>query len=300
MQLRLAVLVFATLLAAVQPVRAQVFGPFTISAQDAGSCVTANACASFLMGSQTSLTIDIQGTYSGTLTFDGLTAGGLWRIIPVTAWTDLSVVTTSASAASFFVSNEGLEAVRVRATSWSSGSASVFGRRGFAAQRAVGAVVPTLFDTANFVTQRSVGLQSYAPATTLISSNERGRAIVERGPRWAITSAPAVSLQATATIAAEAGVRHIADTVCWSAGAVTAPSVATALLVNLRDGAADAGTIIASWRVVAPATVGNTVPPFCINGLNLTGTTNTAMTIEWSALLTNLFQSVTLTGWHVF
>lgn len=292
--LLLAFVVFAT------PVHAQLAGPVTISAQDAGSCATANACADFGLGSNVAATIDIQGTFTGTLTFDGLTAAGLWRIIPVTAWTDLSVVTTASSAQSYLISNEGLQAVRVRATSWSSGTASIFLRQGYSSARPVGAVVPTLFDTANFVTQRAIGLQSYSPATTLTSSNERGRAIIERGPRWAITSAPAVSLQATATIAAEAGVRHIADTVCWSAGAVTAPSVATALLVNLRDGAAGAGTIIASWRVVAPATAGNTVPPFCINGLNLTGTTNTAMTIEWSALLTNLFQSVTLTGWHVF
>lgn len=293
--LLLAFVVFAT------PVHAQLAGPVTISAQDAGSCATANACADFGLGSNVAATIDIQGTFTGTLTFDGMTAAGLWRIIPVTAWTDLSVVTTASSAQSYLISNEGLQAVRVRATSWSSGTASIFLRQGYSSARPVGPVVPTLFDTANFVTQRAVGLQSYSPATTLTSSNERGRAIVELGPRWTVVSTPAVSVRASASIAAEAGVRHIADTVCFSAVTNTTAPAATRLTVNLRDGASGAGTIIASWTVQIPATVSaQAVAPQCFSGLNLTGTTNTAMTLEFSALLTNLFQDVMLTGWHVF
>lgn len=135
--------------------------------------------------------------------------------------------------------------------------------------------------------------------STTASSTEHGRVVIEKGSRWAVGSTPAVSLQATASIAAEAGVRHVADTVCFSAGSTTAPAL-TKLNVNLRDGATGAGTIIGSWTVVVSAATGQNVAPQCFPNLQLVGTTNTAMTLEFSALLTNLFEDVTLTGFNTF
>jgi len=146
---------------------------------------------------------------------------------------------------------------------------------------------------------KSASLANFPPATTTLSSNENGRAVIEKGPRWSRVSTPAVSVQASATIAAEAGVRHVADTVCFSAGSTTAVLL-TKLNVNLRDGASGAGTILQSWTVVMSASTGQSVPPVCFPDLQLTGTTNTAMTLEFSALLTNLFEDVTLTGFNVF
>lgn len=116
----------------------------------------------------------------------------------------------------------------------------------------------------------------------------------DRIDRRKVVSTPAVSNQATASIAGVANLRHVADCVAFSAGSTTAPAL-TALTVNLRDGATGAGTVLASWQVIVPAGTGQNVVPFAVCGLNLPGTANTAMTLEFSALLTNLLESTTLT-----
>lgn len=122
---------------------------------------------------------------------------------------------------------------------------------------------------------------------------------VEVGPRWSVVSNPAVSNQATASKAAGGTtVRHIADCVSFSAASTTAPA-ATALTINLRDGATGAGTIIWTYQVVVTAATGQNVVPHSICGLNLVGSANTAMTLEFSALLTNLIESVSVSGYDV-
>ena len=145
----------------------------------------------------------------------------------------------------------------------------------------------------------AVSLIAFPAASTLTSRNAAGALQAEKSSRWTVVSTPAVSTQASASIAAEASVRHVADCINFSAGSTTAPAAVTNLTVNLRDGATGAGTVIASWTVVAPAATGQNVAPFSACGLNLVGTTNTAMTLEFSALLTNLFESVTLTGFNL-
>ncbi len=137
-----------------------------------------------------------------------------------------------------------------------------------------------------------------ASATNLALTTAVGSALVEKGARWSVNSNPVVSTQATASKAAGgAGVRHVVDCISFSTGATTAPA-ATALTVQVRDGATGAGTIIWERRVVAAASTG-TFNEFATCGLNLIGTANTAMTIEFSALLTNLFESVSLSGYSV-
>jgi hypothetical protein len=103
---------------------------------------------------------------------------------------------------------------------------------------------------------------------------------------------PSVSTQATASIGAQDNIRHVADQVCFSAGSTTAPAL-TQLSVNIRDGATGAGTVLASFIIVIPASTGQNALPFC-TALGMQGSNNTAMTAEWSAGLTNLFQQVTL------
>lgn len=146
---------------------------------------------------------------------------------------------------------------------------------------------------------KTMSLANFATSQTFTSGVENGRLVVEKGARWSKVSTPAVSVLASASIAAESGVRHVADIVCFSAGSTTAP-VLTQLTVNLRDGATGAGTIIHSWTVIIPAATGQNVPPYCTPPLQLTGTVNTAMTAEFSSLLANLFENVTLTGTNVF
>lgn len=135
-------------------------------------------------------------------------------------------------------------------------------------------------------------------ATTLTARNNIGALLSEKGGRWAVISSPAVSTQATASIAAEASVKHVADCVSFSGGSTTAPAL-TALTINLRNGATGAGTVIWTHTVIVSAATGQNVAPFTACGLNLAGTANTAMTLEFSALLTNLFESVSISGFNV-
>jgi hypothetical protein len=64
----------------------------------------------------------------------------------------------------------------------------------------------------------------------------------------------------------------------------------------LRDGATGAGTILASWAIAIPATAG-ACAILSLAGLEIIGSPNTAMTLEFAAAGGALtFQSVTLTG----
>jgi hypothetical protein len=157
---------------------------------------------------------------------------------------------------------------------------------------------PLGFNGSTWDRQRTASLANDPTSQTTTARNSIGAQIVESGSRWSVVSAPAVSNQATASIAAEASVRHVATGVCFSAAATTAP-VLTQLTINLRDGATGAGTVIAYWTVAVPAATGQSVAPICFPIGPLPGTTNTAMTLEFSALLTNLFESVTLNGYNV-
>lgn len=155
-----------------------------------------------------------------------------------------------------------------------------------------------VFNGATWDRARSASIATFPAATTTTAVNSVGVILIEKGSRWRVISNPAAGTQATASIAAEAAVRHVADCVAFSAVATTAPAL-TALTVNLRDGATGAGTVIWTAQVAVTATTGQLVQPFNVCGLNLAGTTNTAMTLEFSAGLANLIQSVSLSGFNV-
>jgi hypothetical protein len=155
-----------------------------------------------------------------------------------------------------------------------------------------------VWDTTQWSRHKGTALATFPTAVTLTSRNIVGAGLVEKSSRWSVVSAPAVSNQASASIAAEGGVRHVCDCVAFSAASTTAPSL-TALTINLRDGASGAGTVIWSYALAAPNSTGQNVSPFTVCGLNLVGTTNTAMTAEFSSLLTNLVESVSLSGYNV-
>jgi hypothetical protein len=156
-----------------------------------------------------------------------------------------------------------------------------------------------LWDTSQWLRHKSAALATFPTAVTLTSRNIVGAAYTERSSRWSVVHNPAASSQASASIAAEGGVRHVADCVSFSAGSTTAPAL-TALTVNLRDGATGAGTIIWTHEVVVSNATGQNVPPFSTCGLNLAGTTNTALTFEWSASLTNLIEAAAVSGFNIF
>ena len=155
-----------------------------------------------------------------------------------------------------------------------------------------------LWDTSQWVRHKATAVTTYPAATTLTARSIAGAAIAEKSSRWTVIHNPAASSQATASIALESGVRHVADCVSFSAASTSAPA-ATALTINLRDGATGAGTIIWTFQVVALAATGQNVAPHSICGLNLVGTTATAMTFEFSASLANLIESVSISGYNV-
>lgn len=159
-------------------------------------------------------------------------------------------------------------------------------------------VAPKFFNGATTSRPYVASLANYATASTTTARNSAGVQLFEKGSRWVVNSAPAAGSQATASIAAEASVRHVLDTLCFSSGSAVAP-VLTSLQVNVRDGATGAGTILMSFEVEIPAATGQDTPPICINGLNLVGTTNTAMTVEWNAGLANLKQTASAIGFNV-
>lgn len=111
---------------------------------------------------------------------------------------------------------------------------------------------------------------------------------------WGQTSAPVAATQATTSKAAVAAVRHVCKGVSFTFNAVNAE--AGTHLVNLRDGASGGGTILQSWRVGPFAALGSVI--HSITDLNLIGTVNTAMTLEFDAAgAVGNFESVAMRGY---
>lgn len=120
-------------------------------------------------------------------------------------------------------------------------------------------------------------------------------------PDWAVTSAPAANTQASASRPASsapvlAECRHVCSSIsALLRGGTTAPA-AVQVTVNLRDGASGAGTVLASWTLVLAAAVA-AQDQIVLQGLEIIGSPNTAMTLEFSAAGgANTFESVTMTG----
>lgn len=120
-------------------------------------------------------------------------------------------------------------------------------------------------------------------------------------PDWVVTSAPAANTQASASRpAVAAGIPADNKHVCTSIsalirGGTTAPA-AVQVTVNLRDGATGAGTILASWTLVLAGAIAAR-DEIVISGLEIMGSANTAMTLEFAAAGgANTFESVTMTG----
>jgi hypothetical protein len=111
---------------------------------------------------------------------------------------------------------------------------------------------------------------------------------------WAVYHQPAAATQATISKAAATGKRHVATSITVCVSAVAAQGT---LIFNLRDGATGAGTIVWTARLMGPAASGQ-----CVSSgpLAITGTSNTAMTLESAAApaATN-FATVSLAGYTV-
>lgn len=135
-------------------------------------------------------------------------------------------------------------------------------------------------------------------AASLAGFSANGAVLASAPGDWGVVHVPATVTQATATKSAgAAGVRHIATsvtaTLCAGASSITA---AAPLVVNLRDGASGAGTIVWSTIINVPIAAAQCTG-VALSGLNVVGSTATAMTLEFNAAGgTNSYESVSLTG----
>lgn len=138
-----------------------------------------------------------------------------------------------------------------------------------------------------------------ASAAVLAAQSAAGAQLVTRPGDWSVNHTPAVSTQATITRAAGgAGVRHVCTSID-AAYIIPAGVNPAGITLNLRDGGTGAGTILWSRRFgLGVAVGGDAQQEVSITGLNIVGTANTAMTLEFSAApAATAFQSVALTGY---
>lgn len=142
MQRRLAGL-FILLLLRGTPAAAQILDTGSITAvSSGGACSAAPAgCAVFILPiggqgtSPISLTLQVSGTYSGTLAFEATSDNSTWFSISGTLLSDGSSATGTTTTGQYSFQNSGLLQIRVRATAWTSGTATITAVRGYASAR---------------------------------------------------------------------------------------------------------------------------------------------------------------------
>lgn len=113
---------------------------------------------------------------------------------------------------------------------------------------------------------------------------------------WSLTHVPAVATRATITRAAVANARHVCRSIsaCLLAAPANSPQD---VVLNLRDGATGAGTILWSKRIGTFDATNGACIDVEISGLNIVGSVNTAMTLEFNGAPGGAsFQSVAITG----
>jgi len=128
----------------------------------------------------------------------------------------------------------------------------------------------------------------------MIRRSKAGRAIATSPYEWSANHTPAANTQATVTRAAGgAGVRHVLRSFDATLIGLTG-SAETTILVNVRDGATGAGTILRSFRLLV---IPGGLTGLALGDLNLAGSENTAMTIEFAAAAgANTFETVSMSG----
>lgn len=137
--------------------------------------------------------------------------------------------------------------------------------------------------------------QDSASATNNTAVSTLGVAYSTPLSTWSATSTTIAAVTQTSVSKAVGGgtVRHVATgvTLCYSDSAIAGVSQ-----VNLRDGATGAGTIIRSWLIAVPVAGDSQCEN--LSGLNMTGSANTAMTLEFgAATAATSSKTVTLTGY---
>lgn len=114
-------------------------------------------------------------------------------------------------------------------------------------------------------------------------------------PNWAVNHSPAVNTQASASQAALAKTRHVA-TSC--SGSIRTVAAQTTIILQLRDGASGAGTVV--WSEELGGCAINTQCKITSPFMHIQGSSNTALTCEWSGIpAVGNFAVANLTGYDV-
>lgn len=152
-----------------------------------------------------------------------------------------------------------------------------------------GAAITYVFDGTNFI--RALA----GSAASLATLSSAGAQLVQGPGQWSINHTPVANTQATISRAAAAGQRHVCKSITATLIGLAASAEAT-VLVNLRDGATGAGTILWSTRLLVVGGTGSQTG-VSLSDLNIVGSVNTAMTLEFAAAGgASTFEAVALTG----
>lgn len=151
-----------------------------------------------------------------------------------------------------------------------------------------------------------LGVRADTDATQTSATGDYGFLALDSAGRQKVVSPlttptvsfPAAGSQASASIVAASGFRHVCRSISFGLHTVAAPT-ATTLNVALRDGATGAGAVIRQWGVRVPATADLNVIEVDLSDLSLAGTTNTAMTLEFSAGLASTVQWCNLSTYDI-
>jgi hypothetical protein len=257
--------------------------------------------------SQALLSVQLTGTWVATIAFEVSPDGTNWYSAVAYPNGGGAAVGSATANGLWLIPIAGLSQFRVRVSAYTSGSATVN----------MGATtylqIPQATATATADGAAAAGLQEFveglwngatvdraksASAANLAAKSGVGASVSALPGMWPATHAPAVNTQASASQAAGgAGVRHVCTGISINLAAGGTAPAATQLTVNLRDGATGAGSILATWTIAIPATAG-AFAAINLTGLNIPGTANTAMTLEFTAAGgPNTYESCTLFGY---
>ncbi len=176
-------MLFVSMLAGTSVAVAQSLGPQQyVTTQDSSTaCSNAGTCASFPnIGTISSFAVGVSGTFSGTLTAECLTD-------PITGWLSMLVsnmatgaqATTITAGGNYTAPNSGCVSIRLRATTWASGTATVTATKGYGVSRLV-PVAPA------FPATFTAGDLLYASSATAVSGFTLSAHSALVGPRTSI------------------------------------------------------------------------------------------------------------------
>jgi hypothetical protein len=127
------------------PLTAQLIPPpHAITVIDSGTaCSVAAACATWNMSQYPTVTVQITGTFTGTISFEATADGQTWFPVYLTNLSTATVATTTTTTGQFALTNVGLQQLRARATAAMTGGANLTLTRGVASSARSGVVSGT-------------------------------------------------------------------------------------------------------------------------------------------------------------